>query len=89
MAKKGKTKKTDAVRKKSPGRTAGRAVKPTGMSPKAKLAARKTRELNTWRRMARLADDVLAALDAGEVKEARSLLQGIRGVAASADADRA
>ena len=46
---------------------------------------RKIVEMRTWRRIGRLADDALVALDADKVKEARRVIDSIRAVAMSAD----
>jgi hypothetical protein len=62
-------------------RLAGRNTQPR----KQKRPAKKTVQPRVWRRMARLADDALGALDVGNVREVRQYLQSIRAVAECAD----
>jgi hypothetical protein len=49
---------------------------------------RQTRKAKTWAQITRLADDALAALDGGKVKDARRYLLAIRGVSSCADEER-
>jgi hypothetical protein len=60
-------------------------AKPTGRLKKQKRTARKTVQPRVWRRMARLADEALDALQRGNVNQVGQYLQSIRAVAVCAD----
>jgi hypothetical protein len=55
-------------------------------SPSAGAEKRKkTEQMKTWAKIARLADAGLTALDAGKMQDVRACLKAIRGVALTAD----
>jgi hypothetical protein len=87
----GRSKVTKAGGLKRAGTKTTRAKRPKRATKKAARAARrkqggtKTVQPRVWRRTARLADDALEALEAGNTGEARQYLEAIRAVAQCAD----
>ena len=59
------------------------AAKPAGVKPR-KQATRRNPQPRVWRRVAKLADDGLSALEAGDMAEVRRYLEAIRAVGLSA-----
>ncbi len=49
---------------------------------------RQTRKMKTWAQITRLVEEAIAALDGGNVKDARRYLSAIRGVSSCADEER-
>jgi len=52
---------------------------------KHKQAAKRSTQPRSWRRVCRLTEDALIALEAGDAKEIRAYLEAIRAVAVCAD----
>lgn len=72
-----------AVKKAAGGKRRG--TKKVVRAGKRKQAARKSSQPRSWRRVCRLAEDALMALEAGDTKEIRAYLEAIQAVAVCAD----
>ncbi len=65
------------------------AKKKTAASSRAAWAEkrRQTRKVKTWAQITRLVEEAIAALDGGNVKDARRYLFAIRGISSCADVE--
>jgi hypothetical protein len=81
--------KKNSVRKPAPGGSAAKATSrsasPSNRPQRRKHPVRKSPQPRVWRRVAKLAADALAALEAGNLAEVRSCLEAIRAVGLCAE----
>ncbi len=91
----GKAAKRPAAKKTAKSKSCGKKAacsekkttpaKSSAGSTRRMQVGRKIVEMRTWRRIGRLADDALVALDEDKIKQARQIINSVRAVAMSAD----